>query len=108
MLASMNSSRGGVLVAVLLLVQVGLFLLSMDAGAYAKISVFCTGPATSSLGLLFGLLHLLFFGLLLVGAVSLWVTGLRLFYVGLLAVGLLMLPIQATLVANDQLSCDGP
>ena len=108
MLAFINSARGMALVGVLLIVQISLFWLSMDAGAYAKISIFCTGPASSGLGLLFGLLHLLFFGLLLVGLLSLGVTTLRLLYIVLLLVGILMLPLQAILVSNGELSCDGP
>jgi hypothetical protein len=106
--AVINSQRGAALVAVLLVVQVSLLCLSSDAGGYAAISVFCTGPASSTLGPLFGLLHLLFFGLIVVGALSLRFAGLRLLYIGLLAAGLLMLPVQAVLVRNGVLSCDSP
>ena len=108
MIAFINGRRGTAFVAVLLIVQIGLFLLSMDAGAFAKISAFCTGPASSNLGLLFGLLHLLFLALLMVGLISLQVVRLRALYVGILALAMLTLPFQAVLVANEQLTCDGP
>lgn len=73
-----------------------------------EISVFCTGPASSPLSLLFGLLHLLFVGLLLVGVVSLAIPRLRMLYIALLAAALIMLPAQAMLVSDGALTCDGP
>lgn len=101
--------RGGViLVTAILIVQIVLFLLSMDAGAYAKISIFCTGPASSRFGFLFGSLHLLFVPFLLIGLLSLKFTRLRLLYAGLLAVSLGILPIQAAFVSRGTLTCDSP
>jgi hypothetical protein len=103
-----NDRGGAVLVTALLILQLALFLLSMDAGAYAKISVFCTGPASSRLGLLFGLLHLLFVVLWLVGLLSLQLTRLRMIYVGLLAASLGMLAVQAVFVFEGTLTSDSP
>ena len=94
--------------AVLLITQLGIFLLGMDAGAFASITVFCTGPASSGLSLIFGLLHLLFLGLFVVGIASLAFHRVRLPYIGILTVALLMIPVQASLVLNGTLSCDGP
>jgi hypothetical protein len=73
-----------------------------------QISFFCTGPASNPLGLLFGLIHLLFFGLLFLGVLSLRFSEFRLAYVGLLAAALLTLPAQALLVERHDLSCDAP
>ena len=97
--------RGAALVAFLLLLQWALLWLSTDA--YVQISIFCTGPATSRLSLPFGLLHLLFLALLLLGAVSLAVRRLRLPYIALLCAVLVVLPVQATLVSHGALTCDG-
>jgi len=105
MFAFTQDRRGAALVAFLLLLQWALLWLSMDA--YVEISVFCTGPASSGLSLPFGLLHLLFLGLLLLGVVSLAAPGLRLSYIALLAAALAMLPVQAVLVSDGVLTCDG-
>jgi len=101
-----NGKRGTVAVAILLIFQASLFVLSMDA--LMEMSVFCTGPASSALSVPFGLLHLLFVGLLLMGITSLVVAKLRLPYIALLTVALLMLLVQVLLVWNDVLICDGP
>src|SRR5262245_5399487 len=106
MIALMKGSKGVTVVAAFLILQVVLFWLSM--GELMQISFFCTGPASSPLGLLFGLIHLLILGLLLLGVVSLPVPDLRLPYVGLLAAALLALPIQASLVQRHHLTCDAP
>ena len=103
-----NGRLGTILVVLLLVAQLVLLWLSMQAGAYAEISVFCTGPVASRLGWLFGLLHLSFLALLLAGLLALRLTRLRLPYISLLAAGLGMLAVQANLVSNGVLSCDGP
>ena len=106
MFAFAQDRRGTALVAFLLLVQGVLLWLSMDA--YKAISLFCTGPSSSGLSLPFGLLHLVFLALLLLGLMSLFVSRLRLPYIALLTAALLLLSIQPVLVWNGILSCDGP
>lgn len=106
MFAFTQSRRGAALVTFLLLLQSALLWLSMDA--FMEISVLCTGPASSELSLPFALLHLLFFGLALLGLVSLAGPRLRLPYIALLAAALAMLPVQAVLVSDGVLTCDGP
>lgn len=106
MLAFMQDRRGTVLVASLLLIQIVLLGLSMDV--LMEISIFCTGPAASHLGLLFGILHWTFLGLALTGLLSLRFNRLRVPYVALVIVAIAALPVQATLVSHDILSCDGP
>ena len=108
-MARFITNRGGaILIAAILMIQLALFLLSMDADAFVKISVFCTGPASSRLGLLFGSLHLFFAMLWLMGLLSLGQARLRLPYIGLVANALALLPIQATYVSRGTLSCDVP
>ena len=106
MAAFIQGRIGVAIVCALLVVQVALLWSSFDA--YPQISVFCTGPAASRLGLIFGLLHLLFFGLLLTGFLSLIYVRLRVPYIVLLGAGLIMLPVQARLVSGSVLACDGP
>ena len=107
MIGRINGRLGTALVVLLLAAQLVLLSLSLDAGAYAKISIFCTGPAGSRLGLLFGLLHLAILGLLPAGFLALRFAELRLPYIALIAPGLLMLPLQANLVSDGVLFCDG-
>jgi len=71
-------------------------------------SILCTGPASSTLGALFGILHLLFLIALLCGALSLFVSWLRGPYVLFLLVALPALPAQVWLVENRTLTCDSP
>ena len=94
------------MVAFLLLVQ--LAVLSISVNGYEQVSVFCTGPASSKLGWLFGGLHFLFLALLAVGPLSFAFLKLRAPYAGILIAALLMLPVQASLVQHRVLSCDGP
>ena len=94
--------------AVLLIIHLSLFLLGMDAGAFASITVFCTGPASSGMGMMFGVSHLLFMGLFVVGIVSLGLNGARLAYIRLLTVAVSMLPVQAAMVSNGTFSSDFP
>jgi hypothetical protein len=98
--------RGLLLVAALLAVQLGVLVASF--GPWLQVSIFCTGPRSSTLAGLFGAVHMLFAGLLLVGALSVRFPSLRLPYAALLVVGLTALPMQASLVSNGQLKCDLP
>jgi hypothetical protein len=93
-------------VAALLVLQVVLLWFSL--GVYSEISVLCTAPASKGLGLLFGLIHMLFLALLVLGLISFRFTAVRLPYIALLAAALVALPIQATLVNTGQLWCDTP
>ncbi|MEO6386985.1 MAG: hypothetical protein ABIT16_12225 [Croceibacterium sp.] len=108
-MARFITNRGGaILISALLLIQFALFLLSLDAGAFLYISAFCTGPAASRLGLLFGSLHLVLVMLFLMGLLSLSFARLRLAYIGLVMISLALLPVQATFVSQGALTCDGP
>ena len=104
--AFLTGQRGIALVASLLLLQVIVFWLSMNI--WMQISVFCTGPASSPLSIPFGLLHLLLLVLSLFGLTSLRVARLRLPYIVVLTLALILLGVQALLVANGLLTCDGP
>jgi hypothetical protein len=106
MAAFMRSRAGTAAVVALLVLQAALFWLSMDQ--LMQVSIFCTGGASNPLGLLFGLIHLLFLALLFLGLLSLRVSEFRIWYVGLLAAALLALPAQASLVQHHHLSCDAP
>jgi hypothetical protein len=97
-------SRGRWAVAALLLVQLVALLLS-DRFLW---SIFCTGSAPSNLGTFFGLVHLLFVGLLMLGLVSLFAPRARMAYITLLLVALPLLPAQAWLVEQGKLTCDVP
>lgn len=97
---------GRILVAALLATQ--LLLLWLSLGSLDRISIFCTGPRSSVVGGAFGILHLLFLGLALLGGISLRVAQLRLLYAVLLLMGFAALPLQASLVADGTLRCDGP
>jgi len=101
-----RGQTGTVIVAGLLLLQVGVLFLSVTT--YEQISIFCTGPATSNLSWIFGCVHLLLLGLVIIGIVSLTVVKLRVPYIALLAAAVALLPVQATLVNRHVLSCDGP
>ena len=107
MVGRFNGRVGTALVVLLLIVQLVLLWLSTQDGALVEISIFCTGPAASRIGLLFGLMHLAFLGLLMAGLLALRFIRLRLPYIGLVAAGLLMLPVQASLVSDGVLTCDG-
>jgi hypothetical protein len=85
-----------------------LFLLWLSFGPLDRASVFCTGPSSSALAGAFGGLHLLFLGVAVLGVISLRIARLRLLYAVLLMLGIAALPLQAKLVADGQLSCDGP
>lgn len=97
---------GRLVVAALLAVQLSLLWLSF--GPLDRASVFCTGPNSSAIAGVFGGLHLLFLGLAILGVVSLRFARLRLLYAVLLLLGVTALPLQAKLVSDGQLRCDGP
>lgn len=96
------------LVIALLVAQAALFLLSMDAGGSERFSIFCTGPASSGLGLAFSLLHLFLALLVPLGLTALRFARVRLVYAGLTLLVLAMLPLQANLVKQGVLTCDAP
>jgi hypothetical protein len=102
MIEFMDGKRGWFVVAALLLIQAGLFVLSLVA--FFEMSFLCTYSAS----LRFGLLHLVFLGLFVLGVGSLSVVGLRLPYIVLLTLALLMLSVQVALVWKGVLVCDGP
>jgi hypothetical protein len=103
----LSLGRNGVIVVSTLL-ALQLLVLALSVGAFMQISPFCAGPRSSSLGRLFGDLHLLLAGLLVLGLLSLRFSPLRLPYATLLALALCTLPLQARLVSSGQLTCDVP
>jgi hypothetical protein len=108
-LAAVRASLGKYglhLVVALLAIQALLLWLSL--GPLAQISIFCTGPRSSTVAGLFGGLHLLFFALVVLGLLSLRFASLRLLYVLLLVMALATLPVQAKLVSSGELRCDSP
>jgi hypothetical protein len=98
--------RGLLFIAALLALQ--LLLLVASFGPLLQVSIFCTGPRSSTLAGVFGLVHLLFLGLLFMGTLSLRFSSLRVPYAALLILGLAALPLQANFVSNGQLKCDLP
>jgi hypothetical protein len=103
----LSLGRSGVVVVSTLL-GLQLLVLALSVAGFMQISPFCAGPRSSSLGKLFGDLHLLFVGLLVLGFLSLRFPPLRLPYAALLALALCTLPLQARLVSSGQLTCDVP
>ena len=102
----MRGRLGAALVGFFLLGQIVVFWASVSG--HEQFSIFCTGPASSSLSWLFSGLHLLFLGLLMLGLLSMKVARLRGPYLALLTLALVMLPVQARFVHGGVLSCDGP
>ena len=102
----MRGRLGAALVGLFLLAQLGVLWLSVSG--YEQFSIFCTGPASSHLGWLFGGLHLLFLALLLLGLVSMKAVRLRTVYLAALTAALVTLPVQGTFVHRGVLSCDAP
>lgn len=90
----------------MLIIQVGVLLVSLDA--YYPISAFCAGPASSWLAKAFGMVHVSFLVLLGLGIASLGWRAARAPYLIITVVGLLLLPVQATLVQSQILRCDFP
>jgi len=97
-------SRGRWTVAALLIVQLMAFALSNRF----LWSIFCTGPTSSNLASFFGLVHLFFAGLLILGLVALFVPRARVAYIALILFTLPALPAQAWLVEQGKLTCDVP
>jgi hypothetical protein len=106
MLSFMQGRRGATLVVCVLLTQAGLLYLSFDD--LMQISIFCTVSQGSKVGWLFGLLHWTLLALFVAGVMSLVVAGLRIFYVCAMVAALLALPVQASLVEQGTITCDGP
>jgi hypothetical protein len=92
-------------VIVLLVVQMALFWLSLDA--FMDISIFCT--ATNNFWLkFFGLIHFAYVILFVVGVASLSFKRARIPYIVLTVLASAALPAQAWLLANDYVYCDAP
>lgn len=92
-------------VVFLLIAQVVLFWLSLDA--IMAISMFCT-VTTGSSPPIFGYVHLAYLLLFLVGFASLFWQRARLPYLAAISIALLALPMQVWMLENDKLQCDGP
>ncbi len=92
-------------VIALLVTQVLLFWLSLDA--IMAISMFCT-VTTGSSPPIFGFIHLAYLVLFVFGVFSLFWRRARLAYLAAIMVALMALPMQAWLLKNDKLQCDGP
>ena len=92
-------------VVTLLIAQVVLFWLSLDA--VMAISMFCT-VTTGRSPPIFGYVHLVYLILFLVGLASLFWQRARLPYVAAISIALLALPAQVWLLENDRLHCDAP
>ncbi len=106
MVSFLHGRLGTALVASLLLLQVCVGWASLSG--YEQISVFCTGPASSGWGWLFGGLHLLFLALVVLGLLSLRAIRVRALYIAFLTAALVLLPLQASLVQRGVMSCDVP
>jgi hypothetical protein len=102
MFEGMIGSRRWWPVAALLLVQ----FVALSLSNRFLWSIFCTGPASSNVGIFFGLVHLLFLILLMLGLVSLLASRARGAYITLMLVSLPLLPAQAWLVEQGTLTCD--
>lgn len=92
-------------VIALLVAQVVLFLVSLDA--FLAISVFCT-VTTGASPPIFRLIHLVYLALFFFGILSLFWRRGRLPYLAAISVALLALPLQVWLLENDRLQCGGP
>lgn len=99
-------TKGAAIIAACLALQVA--VLAVASGFLFQMSVFCTGPASSTVGTLFGVVHLLFLIAFLAGAFSLFVSWLRPPYLLFLLAALPALPAQVWLVENRALTCDLP
>jgi hypothetical protein len=106
MIGASLGKHGRLVVAALLALQ--LLLLWLSLGPLYQISAFCTGPSSSAVAGVFGGLHVLFLGLVFLGLFALRFAHVRLIYVVVLLLGAAALPIQAKLVAEGELRCDGP
>ena len=102
----MELFTGKLAVTVMLVVQVVILLVSLES-TY-EISIFCTGPTSSTLSWIFGSLHFAFLGLLGLGFVSYSWRAARPFYLIAILVGLTVLPVQVLLVNSQVLQCDLP
>jgi hypothetical protein len=103
---SLFGPRGTAIIAALLALQFAALIVA--SGPLLEMSIFCTGPASSTLGGFFGILHLLFLAAFVCGLLALLIPRLRFPYALFLLVALPSLPAQAWLVANDKLTCDFP
>ena len=102
----MNLLRAKLAVITMLVVQVLVLLIGLDA--YYEVTIFCTGPTTSPYSWIFGSLHFAFLGLLGLGIASLRWRNSRPIYLILILVSLAALPMQMKLVHAQVLQCDLP
>jgi len=98
--------RGTAVIGALLAFQFAL-LIATSTG-FMQMSVFCTGGPSSTLATIFGIVHLFFLVLFVVGALSLLIPWVRATYALLFLMTVPMLPLQAWLVAAGKLTCDLP
>ena len=96
--------RQRTLIYALLILQVVIFLTSVE---WSQISLLCTLSTSKQWGWI-AYIHGMFLALLLLGLISFIWPRLRLWYVVLLCLGLAVLPLQARLVEQGVLFCDGP
>lgn len=94
--------------AVVFMLVLQVVVLFAGMGTYYEISIFCTGPASSWLSWVFGLVHLSFLGLLALGLASLAWRPARPAYLIVIFLGMAALPVQAALVHSHVLKCDLP
>lgn len=92
-------------VIALLVLQIVLFLISLDA--FLAISIFCT-VTTGASPPIFGFIHFAYLGLFFLGIFSLFWRRARLIYLAAISLALLALPVQIWLLDNDRLHCAGP
>ena len=94
--------RGRLPIAILLLIQIVVFWVSLD---WIEISALCTATKSGAWAWI-GYIHSLFLPLLVLGFVSAYVRRLRPYYATLLVLGLTILPLQVWLIRNGSLYCD--
>ena len=94
------------IVALLLAAQLLALWLSLDA--ILEASIFCTVARSVVVSWLFGLLHVLFAALFLLGLLSLRMPGIRSGYIIVVLLAFIALAMQVVLVDQGLLTCDGP
>ena len=102
---SERSDRSRIAVIVLLVVQLILFLVSLNA--FMSISIFCSLTAGSAPPF-FTILHFAYLGLFLLGIASLFWRPARLIYIAGITIALLALPVQLWLLDSGYLKCGAP
>jgi hypothetical protein len=100
-----RSNRTLFAVIALLIAQVVLFLISLDA--FMAISIFCS-VTTGASPPIFGVVHFAYLGLFFLGILSLFWRRVRLIYLVGITVALVALPVQVWMLENDKLQCNAP